>query len=190
MKKKICLMLVVACLVLSQFAHAGTVDVFGYTWETTEGIGYTWETTEGIDTTYEGGAEPEILYTVNNPDSITATGIWTAYTSITTPLSISPGDVLSYDRYISNDYRDRVGLGIGAPSYWMTYYRSHPLNTTGDSLGLYFEYAESTREVSTYTLATGWVDLASSGSAASTGIHYDIAFGAKSQQQQLLLTLL
>jgi hypothetical protein len=98
MKKKICLMLVVACLVLSQFAHAGTVDVFGYTWETTEGI-------------HEQGANPEILYTVNNPDSITATGIFPGFTSITTPLSISPGDVLSYDRYLSGLALELPALG-------------------------------------------------------------------------------
>jgi hypothetical protein len=35
-----------------------TIDVFGYTWETTEGI-------------HEEGANPEILYTVNDPNSIT-----------------------------------------------------------------------------------------------------------------------
>jgi hypothetical protein len=163
MKKKICLMLVVACLVLSQFAHAGTVDVFGYTWETTEGI-------------HEQGANPEILYTVNNPDSITATGIFPGFTSITTPLSISPGDVLSYDRYLSNEMRDRVGLGIGAPSNWLNYYQSHPLDTTGVTLDAYFVYAESDRDTRTHTTATGWLDMTASGAKASTGLHFEFGF--------------
>ena len=163
MKKKISLMLVVACLVLSQFAHAGTVDVFGYTWDTTEG-------------TYAAGANPEILYTVNNPDSITVTGIWAGWASISMPLSISPGDVLSYDRYLSNDPRDRTGSG--STSTWLNSYQSHPLDTSGVSLDNYFENQGNDRDWPS-TTAAGWIGLGGSGSV-ETGIHYDITFGATS----------
>ena len=166
--RKLLFLCAMVCLAMSHLASAGTVDVFGYTWETTEG-------------TYAAGANPEILYTVNNPDSITVTDIWAGWASISMPLSISPGDVLSYDRYLSNDMRDRVGGW--ALSSWLADYQSMPLDTTGATLDAYFEYADNNRETWAHTTATDWFEIAASGSPtalASTGIHYDFAFGAAS----------
>ncbi len=157
------------CLLLSQFASAGTVDVFGYSWVTTEA-------------TYEYGVNPEILYVVNNPDSITVTDIWAGWASITTPISISAGDVLSYDRYLTNELRDRVGLDWGL-STWLEAYHSLPLDTAGANYDTWFEYADNNREWWAYTTATDWFELAASGSPtalASTGIHYDFAFDSAS----------
>ena len=163
------MLMLVAVSLMAGSAMAGTVDVFGYSWETTEA-------------TYELGLNPEILYVVNNPDSITVTDIWAGWASITTPLSIGAGDVMSYDRYLTNEWRNRVGLDW-ALSTWLEAYHSLPLDAAYANYDTWFEFADNNRETWAFTTATGWFELAASGSPtalASTGIHYEISFDSAS----------
>jgi len=103
--EKIIILLVIMLFVQSgSSCGPGQVDVFGMCWDSFTG----------------GGSE---YYTINNPNSVTfGCSVLAGYAAIDTPLTLSVGDVLSYDRYITE-------------SGWLGDYRSRPLTAAFGTTG-------------------------------------------------------
>ena len=143
MNKRIMLMLLAVTLMAGS-AVAGTVGVFGRTWET-------WD---------DGSANVGDI-TVNNPQSVSLSHpTWSQFTEMKTPVSISVGDILSYDRYITT-------------TTWMSDYRSRPILASGLDADVYGEHSNNDRTWMV-TTATDWFQITPA--TAPTGLHIEFAF--------------
>ncbi len=166
MKKKIVMCLVMICVMtLAGAAQAGTINFSGRDWSTLDGV---------------HADNPSVLstYVVNNPDSMTMTGVFGAGTDtgISTPISLSVGDVVSYDYYLTKEMRDPIGDG---DSDWISDSTTGPKDA-GDAWVAYTYHDNNPTWL--WTSANGWDDLSLiDAGAALTGIHYDWVFDSATQ---------
>ncbi len=150
--------MLVAVSLMAGSSMAAVLDVFGYDWTTNP-------------------AQTGDTYVKNSETSLSLGATdWASVAYVTTQgLSISVGDTVSYDRYISET------------GDWMSWYRGGPLDAGGVALDFYFDYtgdwaADGSGDiVHTYTKATDWIwDITLGGTIPTadnaTGLHFDFYY--------------
>ena len=168
MKKKFCLMLGV-CLLMAQFAQAGTISYGTYA----DGSTIDWTTNDAVHRD-----DPSILasYVLNNPDSMTMTGVYGDDSWMVAPLSLNVGDVLSYDYYLTKEMRDPVGDG---DTDWIGDATAGPRNAA-DEWVFYALFDDN--HVWLNSWAGGWADVSvADATAPTTGLHFEYVFDSASQ---------
>jgi hypothetical protein len=149
MKKMKMFLLVGLILCVAGLASAATVEVFGMTW------------TKG---TVDLGAD----IVVNSPTSVTFTQTAFAQSvNMTAPISLSDGDVISFDRYVTNV----------AANPWIASGASRPLYSDNLSAADSGDYFNNARDTDGYNTGLGgWYNFAASGATAATGLHFEIEY--------------
>ncbi len=154
-------------LVMAQFAQAGTVNFSGRDWTTNDAV-------------HRDDAGISNSYVVNNADSMTMTGVFGTGagvdTYVTTPISLSIGDVVSYDYYLTQETRDPVGDG---DSSWISDSTTGPKDVSDVWIAYtYFDNGYTWL----WTTVNGWDDVSLiDATAPGTGIHFEWVFDGATQ---------